>query len=96
MSYFNVSLSNVSFFFNRKNFSEDFPQNEMKKKTYSPEVVLFESCRRITRGDCGAVGGALTSNLRLNIGEAAIALFCRVNCWTFCGPLNLCTMEKNV
>lgn len=54
-------------------------RTEPKANTYNPDDVLFENCRRITRGDCGAVGGEFTSNLRLSIGDPAMALFCRVS-----------------
>lgn len=57
-------------------------EKERVRETYSPGDALFENCRRKTRGDCGAVGGALTSNLRLNIGDPTMALFCLVS-WTF-------------
>lgn len=50
-----------------------------KITTYNPGEALFDNCRRIIRGDCGAVAGVLTSNLRLNIGDAAMALFWRDN-----------------
>lgn len=51
----------------------------VKLSTYSPDVERFESCRRTKRGDCGTVGGAFKSFLRLNMGDPTIALFWRVN-----------------
>lgn len=58
-----------------------------KITTYNPGEALFDSWRRNIRGDWGAVAGVLTSNLRLNIGDAAMALFCRANEGTLLGLL---------
>lgn len=48
--------------------------------TYNPDVVRFDNCLRTTRGDCGAMEGAITSFLRPNIGDPTMALFWRVSC----------------